>query len=91
MSRCTSSPVELCLGVAVDHRIRSLFKPIRAKTQVSMQGGYAHAQLLEGLARERTDRTISEDEIYITLEFSGPRNTGGTTVLLQQPWRFHPY
>lgn len=56
-----------------------------------MQRDYAHAQLLEGLARKQTDRTISEDEIHTTLEFSGYRNTGGITVLLQQPRRFHPY
>ncbi|PYH71035.1 uncharacterized protein BO88DRAFT_242398 [Aspergillus vadensis CBS 113365] len=91
MNPLTSSPTEVCLGVAVDHRIRSLFKPIRIQTQVRMQGDDSHAQLLETLARERTDRYISKDEIDITLELSGPQTVGGVTVVLQQPARFHPY
>ncbi|KAE8346092.1 hypothetical protein BDV24DRAFT_158889 [Aspergillus arachidicola] len=91
MNRSTSSPTELCLGVAVDHRIRSLFKPIRIQTQVRMQGDDSHAQLLKNLARGRTDRYISKDEIDMTLELSGPQTVGGITVVLQQPARFHPY
>lgn len=56
-----------------------------------MQGDHVHAQLLESLAVQRNDRHISEDEVDVTLELSGPRTTGGITVLLQQPWKFHPY
>lgn len=56
-----------------------------------MQGDDSHAQLLEILARERTDRYISKDEIDITLELSAPLTIGGITVVLQQPARFHPY
>jgi hypothetical protein len=56
-----------------------------------MQGDDSHAQLLETLARERTDRYISKGEINITLELSGPQTIGGITVVLQQPARFHPY
>ncbi|KAE8397461.1 hypothetical protein BDV37DRAFT_291977 [Aspergillus pseudonomiae] len=91
MDSCTSSPTALCLGVAVDHRIRSLFRPIRARTQASMPGDPADAQLLKSLADRRTDRYISKHEIDITLELFGPQATGGITVVLQQPWRFHPY
>lgn len=91
MDPSTSSPTEVCLGVAVDHRIRSLFKPIRIQTQVRMQGNHAGARLLERLAGGRTDRYIAKDEIDITLELFGPQATGGITVVFQQPWRFHLY
>ncbi|OGE54745.1 hypothetical protein PENARI_c005G09013 [Penicillium arizonense] len=73
-----------CLGVAVDHRIRRLFKPVcNDLTEPSN-----HVSLIEtrGQSLERP-----HSEIQVTAQLAGPAFKGGIAVALQQPRHNHPF
>jgi hypothetical protein len=73
-----------CLGVAVDHRIRRLFKPVcNDLTELSN-----HVSLIEtrGQSLERP-----HSEIQVTAQLAGPAFKGGIAVALQQPRHNHPF
>jgi hypothetical protein len=73
-----------CLGVAVDHRIRRLFKPVcNDLTEPSN-----HVSLVEtrGQSLERP-----HSEIQVTAQLAGPAFKGGIAVALQQPRHNHPF
>lgn len=89
MNALSPQLVETCLDIAVDHRIRALFKPIHKQVQFNVNGN--HGRYLTELAKTSAHRIISEHEINVTQQFLGPEFTGGITVVLLQPSNFHPY
>ena len=75
---------KVCLDVAVDHRIRRLFKPV----SIDMPGRSNHVSCIESrgwsLKRPRS-------EIQVTTHLAGPAVKGGIAVALQQPRHNHPF
>lgn len=74
-----------CLDVAIDHRIRRLFKPVRAP---SYQESGTHTSIIEDRGRELR---CPKSEINVTASFAGPATKGGIVVVLQQPREDHPF
>ncbi|KAK2471339.1 hypothetical protein H9L39_17570 [Fusarium oxysporum f. sp. albedinis] len=75
---------KVCLDVAIDHRIRRLFKPV-AHYQTERSN---HVSRIE--ARGRFLRR-SSDEIKTTAKLAGPAVKGGIAITLQQPRHNHPF
>ncbi|KAF4944066.1 hypothetical protein FGADI_12948 [Fusarium gaditjirri] len=75
---------KVCLDVAIDHRIRRLFKPV-AHGQTERSN---HVSRIE--ARGRFLRR-SSDEIKTTAKLAGPAVKGGIAITLQQPRHNHPF
>lgn len=78
-------PDTICLGVAIDHRIRRLFKPVPRPASTATPN--SHVSFLQTRGRELGR---SKDEIKVTVEMAGPASPGGIAVILQQP-RDHPF
>ena len=84
---------EVCLNIAVDHRIQRLF------TKVALPVGTALPQPDERQAFsevtsyiERNVRKLARDEKNVTTRLAGPYGvTNGITVLLQQPAEYHDF
>ncbi|KAF7175064.1 hypothetical protein CNMCM7691_006468 [Aspergillus felis] len=75
---------KICLDVAVDHRIRRLFKPVSDDlTEPSNHVSYIEAR---GRSLKR-----SHSEIQVTSQLAGPAMKGGIAVVLQQPRHNHPF
>ncbi|GIJ90985.1 hypothetical protein Asppvi_009950 [Aspergillus pseudoviridinutans] len=75
---------KICLDVAVDHRIRRLFKPVSDDlTEPSNHVSHIEAR---GLSLKR-----SHSEIQVTSQLAGPAMKGGIAVVLQQPRHNHPF
>ncbi|KAL5040970.1 hypothetical protein BDW71DRAFT_201739 [Aspergillus fruticulosus] len=89
MSACSPQPVDECLNIAVDHRLRALFNPICKQPRLSINDN--HAVLLVELGRASTHGKISWQEVNVTQQFVGPGYSGGIAFILQQPSNFHPY
>jgi hypothetical protein len=76
--------LKVCLGVAVDHRIRRLFKPVfNNPTEHSN-----HVFRIEALGRSLNR---SREAIEVTAQIAGPAVKGGIAVALQQPRHNHPF
>ena len=82
----------LCLDVAIDHRIRRLFRLVAPLPDPAQNASYngTHPSALEVFGRSRG---ASDAEIAVTTELAGPASSpGGIAVVLQQPrgnHRFH--
>ncbi|KAH7188064.1 uncharacterized protein B0J16DRAFT_396219 [Fusarium flagelliforme] len=75
---------KVCLDVAIDHRIRRLFKPVvHHQTERSN-----HVSRIE--ERGRFLGRCS-DEIKTTAKLAGPAVKGGIAITLQQPRHNHPF
>ncbi|KAF2677932.1 hypothetical protein K458DRAFT_446679 [Lentithecium fluviatile CBS 122367] len=75
---------KVCLGVAVDHRIRRLFKPVLNDLTERSE----HTSRIE--ARGRSLKR-SREEIQVTTQLAGPAVKGGIAIALQQPRHNHPF
>jgi hypothetical protein len=75
---------KLCLNIAVDHRMRALFKPVTVNRGTPSQHVSQIQSLGEALGRSR-------EEVQVTSELAGPAVRGGIVVTLQQPRDNHPY
>jgi hypothetical protein len=75
---------EICLDIAVDHRIRALCKPVI----VSSREPSKHISRIETLGRSLGR---SQKEIQVTAELAGPAIKGGIAITLQQPRDNHPF
>jgi hypothetical protein len=84
-----SQAVEECLDIAVDHRLRALFKPVCKTARLDIGGN--HGLCLDEITSVNTQRTIHEPEVRITCRFFNYGWSGGITVILLQPSNFHPY
>lgn len=73
------------LDIAIDHRIRALFKPVPSSSS-SANGNHIAILRDGGRLLRRLD-----DEIQVTGTFAGPESTGGIVVALQQPREDHPF
>jgi hypothetical protein len=78
-------PGIVCLDVAIDHRIRKLFKPVSCSTRDAEHGN--HVAILEARGHELNR---NYHEITVTGELAAPTSTGGIAIALQQP-RDHPF
>ncbi|KAI7969636.1 hypothetical protein EIK77_008791 [Talaromyces pinophilus] len=76
----------VCLGVAIDHRIRRLFRPVPS---VSSSAG--HGKHISIVRAKGGILGLPEDEIQVTAELAGPETTGGIAIALQQPREDHPF
>ncbi|KAF7549120.1 hypothetical protein G7Z17_g6607 [Cylindrodendrum hubeiense] len=73
-----------CLDVAIDHRIRRLFKPVEDDfTERS-----SHVSRIEAQGRSLNRPA---EEIQITARLAGPALKGGIAIALQQPRSNHPF
>lgn len=79
---------EDCLDIAIDHRLRPLFKPItkRARPDIGSPG-----LRLDHLTKVNPQRIISEAEVRITNRLFNAEWSGGITAILLQPANSHPY
>ena len=75
---------KICLDVAVDHRIRRLFRSVSYDVTECSD----HVSHIE--ARGRSLKR-SHDEIKVTSQLAGPAIKGGIAVVLQQPRHNHPF
>lgn len=76
---------EVCLDVAVDHRIRRLFRPV-VNDRVEERSKHVSSIKKRGRLLER-----SPGEIQVTAELAGPAAKGGIAVTLLQPRDNHPF
>jgi hypothetical protein len=76
----------VCLNIAIDHRIKALFKPVTSPPPSANDGD--HLAVLQA-GGDRLQR--SQDEILVTRELAGPTWTGGIAVALLQPRDDHPF
>jgi hypothetical protein len=74
----------VCLGIAVDHRIRALCKPVT----VSSKELSKHISLIQTLG-ESLER--SHKEIQVTTELARTAFKGGIAITLKQPRDNHPF
>jgi hypothetical protein len=74
----------VCLGIAVDHRIRALCKPVTVSSREPSKH-ISHIQTL-GESLERSPK-----EIQVTTELAGTAFKGGIAITLQQPRDNHPF
>lgn len=80
---------EVCLGIAVDHRILRLFNTVQQPYETSTAGTPGtHVESLQNYGRELKR---SEAEIKVTSELASPSTMGGIVVVLQQPRDDHPF
>lgn len=79
-------PATICLGVAIDHRIRRLFHPVARPTDQAELGN--HVSILEAQGHRLG---LPDAEIKVTTELAGPSTTGGIAIALQQPRENHPF
>ncbi|KAK5994464.1 hypothetical protein PT974_04939 [Cladobotryum mycophilum] len=76
----------VCLGVAVDHRIRRLCKPV-SPTQDSPKSSN-HVSCIE---RWGQLLNVPDYEIQVIAQLAGPAVKGGIAIVLQQPRKNHPF
>lgn len=76
----------VCLGVAVDHRIRRLLKPVPQTPSTTTLG--SHLPILDARGKQLGCR---DAEISVTKELAAPARRGGIAVALQQPRDNHPF
>lgn len=74
---------EVCLGVAVDHRMRRLLKPV-CNDQTERSNHLSRIET-RGWSLKRP-----QSEIQVTTQLAGPAVKGSIAVALQQPRDNHP-
>ncbi|GKT82462.1 hypothetical protein Ct61P_00312 [Colletotrichum tofieldiae] len=80
----SDTQTKICLDIAVDHRIRRLFRPVpRYVTEPS-----THVSRIE---KEGRSLQLYRAEIQVTAQLAGPPVKGGIVVMLQQPRSNHPF
>lgn len=79
-------PATICLGVAIDHRIRRLFHPVTPPAPRAENEN--HVSILKAQAHRLG---LPEAEVKVTTELAGPSSTGGIAIALQQPRENHPF
>lgn len=84
-----SQAVDDCLDIAIDHRLRALFKPITKRASRDICGD--PGLFLDHLTEVNTRRTIPRAEVHTTRRFFNSGWSGGITVILLQPSNSHPY
>ena len=75
---------KVCLGVAVNHRIRQLFKPVMHDL-TERSNHVSRIEARGGLLKR------SREEIQVTAQLAGLAVKGGIAVALQQPRHNHPF
>jgi hypothetical protein len=75
---------EVCLDVAVDHRIRRLFKPVL--DEPTERSNHVSRIKARGQSLNR-----SREEILVTAQIAAPALKGGIAIALQQPRHNHPF
>ena len=78
-------PMEKCLDIAVDHRLRELFRPVSKDTASTATGSHLSRILQAGSSLERCDGPVPISEIGVTQELALPGSVGGILVILLQP------
>lgn len=80
----TDTQPEVCLDVAVDHRIIRLFKPV--SNDLTVRSNHVSCIEARGWSLKRP-----HCEIHVTTQLAGPAMKGGIAVALQQPRHNHPF
>lgn len=75
---------KVCLDIAIDHRLRLLFKPV--PESLTAHSNHVSRIKLRGQSLDR-----SPDEIEVTAQLAGPETKGGIAIALQQPRNNHPF
>ncbi|KAK7177456.1 hypothetical protein PSPO01_16494 [Paraphaeosphaeria sporulosa] len=80
----------VCLDIAVDHRLRTLFRPLHTACDIPPGD---HIRLIQTLGRNllRNGKEISSDEIEMATYLAAPATKGGICFVLDQPANNHPY
>ncbi|PVH94444.1 hypothetical protein DM02DRAFT_661061 [Periconia macrospinosa] len=83
-------PVDECLGIAIDHRLRKLFRPV-LQNQGREFG--LHQDKIVGLGRSllRGNEQVPKDELLVTRQLASPASIGGLVVVLLKPPNSLPY
>ncbi|KAM5528578.1 hypothetical protein FOXYSP1_19059 [Fusarium oxysporum f. sp. phaseoli] len=75
---------KVCLDIAVDHRIRLLFKPVSANSTERSN----HVSRIKSRGHSLNRPYY---EIEVTAKLAGPESKGGIAIALQQPRHNHPF
>lgn len=86
-------PDTVCLGIAIDHRLRRLFRPLKAPSLYVKTVPGTHVEHILDLGRtyQHRDGAVSDQEIKVAAELAMPASTGGIAIALSQPAGNHPY
>lgn len=90
MSADSTSKASLGLDIAIDHRIRQLFRSVE---DLSRKRHSNHVSMIKKLARRLTNSgqwRLSQAEIQVTMDIAGPAWTGGILKLTLRPANNHP-
>lgn len=91
MSADSTSKASLGLDIAIDHRIRQLFRSVE---DLSRKRHSNHVSMIKKLASTLTNSgqwRLSQAEIPVTMDIAGPAWTGGILALTLRPANNHPY
>jgi hypothetical protein len=77
-------PTTVCLGVAIDHRIRQLCRPVAIDSCERSE----HVTRIHNLGNSLLR---SQEEIQVTTQLAGLAVKGGIAITLQQPRHDHPF
>lgn len=75
---------DVCLDIAVDHRIKALCKRVPAYANQPSGHVLCIRELGENLG-------LPQENIQVTSQLAGPAVTGGIAIILQQPRSNHPF
>ncbi|KAK2590904.1 hypothetical protein QQS21_011402 [Conoideocrella luteorostrata] len=84
LNQSISMDNQICLDVAIDHRIRRLFQLVPVDSTKPSN----HVSCIKSRGRSLGR---SEDEIDVTAQLAGPPFQGGIAITLQQPRSDHPF
>lgn len=79
-------PEREALEIAIDHRIRRLFKPVPHSGDFSPRG--SHVDIIRDFGYNLWRDSY---EVQVTTKLAGPTSTGGVAIVLQQPRRNHRF
>lgn len=92
MSADGRQPTRECLGVVIDHRLRSKLARLGPPPQSPSGDAFGSIlQELEELNMEPFTRDLDHHEYLVTTQLLKPTKIGGVIALLQQPADKHPF
>ena len=88
--RVRMDPSQVCLEIAIDHRIKRIFNPVeKAVSKFNVE----YASQLHNIAIfvNQNVRQLSQHERQVTTELARSHGNGDIVILLQQPAKNHPF
>ncbi|KAL1954752.1 hypothetical protein VTO42DRAFT_752 [Malbranchea cinnamomea] len=84
-----NQPAKVFQDIAIDHRLRPLFKPVSLRSQGVPNGTHVQDIRAIGSRITRGGEEIPAEEIETTVDLARPETEGGIAVVLSQPAKSH--